>query len=220
MKRLTSTICSLACVVLLSSCQPRGLATTTTPTSAKLPEPVSEQAALQTRMGELDRKIAALEGKLSNASKASGTGAYAHGTTLRVEGDGRESVLERLRRLEAELAGAQAMITAKERQLAEVSSARDAALSHGREVGEQVDALSRSRNDLIAAQQTLAERQERIDVLTAQIATSELQRLRAERRWYALAREVLHLTPEDARDLPEMQSRIREATREVREGKP
>ena len=216
MMRLTLTITSLACVVLLSSCQPRRDAAAT----AQMPEPIGEQAALQARMGELDRKIAALEGRLSSTSKATGTGAYAQGTTLRVEGDGRESVLERLRRLETELAGAQATITAKERQLAEVSRARDDALSHGREVGEQVDALSRSRNDLLAAQQTLAERQERIDVLNAQIATSELQRLRAERRWYALAREVLHLTPEDARDLPEMQSRIREATREVREGKP
>jgi chromosome segregation ATPase len=203
-----------ACILLFSGCQPR------TDDGKTAPAPAGEQAALQARMNELDRKIAALEGKAGSASKATGTGAYAHGTTLRVEGDGRESVLERLRRLEHELVGAQATIAAKERQLAEVSSARDAALDHGRDVGEKVDALTRSRNDLIAAQQTLAERQERIDVLTAQIATSELQRLRAERRWYALAREVLHLTPEDARDLPEMQSRIREATREVREGKP
>ena len=108
MMRLTLTITSLACVVLLSSCQPRRDAAAT----AQMPEPIGEQAALQARMGELDRKIAALEGRLSSTSKATGTGAYAQGTTLRVEGDGRESVLERLRRLETELAGAQATITA------------------------------------------------------------------------------------------------------------
>lgn len=199
----------LAATAVLAGCQSR--------TAAPAPAPSdNQQAAVAARVAELDRKIAAIEGRMA-ADQPTGTGAYARGTTLRVEGDGRESVLERLRRLEGELAAANAIVVAKERTINDLTKQRDEARATGREAGERADYLARARDDLTAAQQTLAERQERIDALSAQVAVGELQRLRAERRWYSLAGEVLRLTPDDARDLPEIQSRIRDATREVRQ---
>lgn len=203
---------SLLVLIALAGCQPRTAQPPAAPGGAG--EGQQEVAA---RVAELDRKIAAIEGRMA-ADQPAGTGAYARGTTLRVEGDGRESVLERLRRLERELAAANATAAAKERTIGDLTRQRDEARATGREAGERADYLSRTRDDLAAAQQTLAERQERIDALSAQVAVGELQRLRAERRWYALAGEVLHLTPDDARDLPEIQGRIRDATRDVREG--
>ncbi len=183
---------------------------------ASIPPLDAEQHRLDERVAELDAKIARLEGRLG-AGEPRGTGAYAHGTTLRVQGEGRESVLERLRRLERELAAAQAEKTVKDSTITELSRRRDEALTAGRTSAERADYLDRVRGDLVTSQQTLAERQERIAALNAALATGELQRLRAERRWYGLAGEVLRLSPDDARDLPEIQSRIREATREVRE---
>ena len=220
-------IALLGCAVLASAaCTWRSTDPSAVPSAPSAPsaeatsQQKSEQADLQAHLGELDAKIAKLEGRIAAADPV-GVGAYARGSTLRVEGNGKESVLERLRRVERELAAANASAAAKDTTIETLTKQRDVALSSGREASEKVDFLASSRENLIAAQQTLAERQERIAALNAQLATAELQRLRAERRWYALAGEVLRLTPEDARDLPEIQSRIREATREVRsEGKP
>jgi septal ring factor EnvC (AmiA/AmiB activator) len=209
-------------ILAMASCERRGAdPVTATPvaapqeTTADTTAQRAEQAELQAHLGELDAKIARLEGRISAADPV-GTGAYARGSTLRVEGNGKESVLERLRRVERELSAATATASAKDATIRTLTAQRDEAMSTGREASEKIDFLASSRESLIAAQQTLAERQERISALNAQLATAELQRLRAERRWYALAGEVLRLTPEDARDLPEMQARIREATRDVR----
>lgn len=187
------------------------------PTAVATPEATTaEDIALQSRIADLDRKIGTLEQRLGSGSP-SGNGAYARGTTLHVEGDGKESLLEKLRRLERELAAATATAAAKDATIANIAKQRDAAMATSREVGERADYLTHTSESLIAAQQTLSERQERIDALGAQLAAAELQRLRSERRWYQLASEILRLSPDDARDLPGIQSRIRQATREVRE---
>ena len=176
-------------------------------------------AKLQTMIAELDHKIAALEKKISAPLQAPlGTGAYSRGTTLRVSGDGSgESLLEKLRRLETELASATTNVATKNQQIANLNQQRDQAVSTSREASERADYLAHSSESLVAAQQTLTERQEQITSLNAQLASGELQRLRAERRWYQLASEILRLSPEDARDLPGVQSRIRQATRDVQD---
>lgn len=181
--------------------------------------PTAPDANLQTMIAELDHKIAALEKKISAPPQAPiGTGAYSRGTTLRVSGDGSgESLLEKLRRLETELASASASVATKNQTIANLNHQRDVAVANNREASERADFLAHSSESLVAAQQTLAERQEQISTLNAQLATGELHRLRAERRWYQLASEILRLSPDDARDLPGMQSRIRQATRDVRE---
>jgi chromosome segregation ATPase len=181
------------------------------------PTPATSDA-LSAKVAELDSKIARLEGRIDNRMPTmTGSGAYAKGTTLRIDGNGSESLLERLRRLEREVAAANATAAAKDQTIANLNHELSIAQSTGKQAREQADYLAHTGESLLAAQQTLAERQERIAGLTAQAATSDLQRLRAERRWYALASEILRLTPEDARDLPEIQNRIREATRDVRE---
>ncbi len=174
--------------------------------------------ALSAKVAELDAKIARLEGRMEGRTpQILGSGAYAKGTTLRIDGNGSESLLERLRRLEREVAAANATAAAKDQTISNLNHELGLAQSTGTQAREQADYLAHTGESLLAAQQTLGERQERIAALTAQAATSDLQRLRAERRWYALAGEILRLTPEDARDLPEIQNRIREATRDVRE---
>lgn len=180
-------------------------------------------AKLQAMIEELDRKIASLEKKVANPAtpQISGTGAYSRGTTLRVAGDNSgESLLEKLRRLESELTAASANVTVKNQTIAQLNQQRDAAIATSREARERADYLSHSSESLVAAQQTLSERQEQISMLNAQLAAGELQRLRAERHWYQLASEILRLSPDDARDLPGVQSRIRQATREVRDDTP
>ena len=188
-------------------------------TRASRGELTPADAKLQTMIAELDHKIAALEKKISAPLQAPlGTGAYSRGTTLRVSGDGSgESLLEKLRRLETELASATTNVATKNQQIANLNQQRDQAVSTSREASERADYLAHSSESLVAAQQTLTERQEQITSLNAQLASGELQRLRAERRWYQLASEILRLSPEDARDLPGVQSRIRQATRDVQD---
>ncbi len=206
-------------LVLFGLLLPSGCAMRTHPGNTDPTTGQTGDAEVQSKIAELDHKISTLEKRLtgSGAGTTNGTGAYAHGTTLRVESDGRESLLEKMRRLERELAAANATASAKDRTIADLNHQRDEALATGREAGERADYLTHTSTSLVAAQQTLAERQERIEALTAQLATAELQRLRAERRWYLLASDILRLSPDDARDLPGIQSRIRQATREVRD---
>jgi chromosome segregation ATPase len=173
--------------------------------------------AMAQRMRELDDKIARIERSLGKPPALSGTGAYAQGSTVRLAGHGQETLLERVRRLEQELAAAQATITAKQIAIAQMQRERDEARTQGTEARQEADYLARTRDDLTIAQQALRERQERNDALQAQVAIADLQRLRAERSWYALASEVLRLTPDELKDLPDIQTRIRDATREVRE---
>lgn len=195
------------------------LAASGSPSGVETEAPAAPDAKLQALIADLDHKIAALEKKISAPAQAPlGTGAYARGTTLRVSGDGSgESLLEKLRRLETELASATANVATKNQQIANLNQQRDQAVTTSREASERADYLAHSSESLVAAQQTLTERQEQITTLNAQLATGELQRLRAERRWYQLASEILRLSPDDARDLPGVQSRIRQATREVRD---
>jgi hypothetical protein len=61
----------------------------------------ADQAAITAHLAELEKKIAAMEKRLGH-----GHGALKAGPILLVDGGGQESVLERLRRLERELAQA------------------------------------------------------------------------------------------------------------------
>ena len=219
-RSVTWIIGSLLCLAGCESREPdEPMPVIVAPAMETAATPAAPDAKLQAMIEDLDHKIATLEKKISAPPQAPvGTGAYARGTTLRVSGDGSgESLLEKLRRLETELASASANVTTKNQQIANLNHQRDQAVATSREASERADYLAHSSESLVAAQQTLTERQEQISTLNAQLATGELQRLRAERRWYQLASEILRLSPDDARDLPGVQSRIRQATREVRD---
>ncbi len=168
---------------------------------------------LDARLRELDQRIAELE---QRTARNRATGAFARGTTLLVSGNGHESVLERLRRLEQELAAANAALGDQHRRADSLEQSLAKSQAEGKRQSERADYLDHTREGLTAARATLAERQERIAALEAQLATSELQRLRSERDWYQLAAEVLRLSAERPEGLPDIQARIRERTRDLR----
>jgi len=173
-------------------------------------DPVQDVVAL--RLAELNRKIEALEQQVAAPHRKS-TGAMAGGPRLRIEGSSQEALLDRLRRLEKELAVANATITAKEARIHNLEVARADLTATSTDLTRKNDYLAHTESSLVTAQQALAERQEKISQLEAQLNASELARLRAEREHYLLAAEVLRMTPEQAAVLPEIQARIRDQAR-------
>lgn len=152
------------------------------------------EAEIQARLVALETKIASLE---TPRPLGPGTGAYAHGSSLRIDGAG-ETVLERLRRLEQELAGANATIAGRERELAAAQEQAKQLAAEGGDAAQRAAGLEHVRTSLVTAQQVLSERQTRIDTLQAQLAASELARLKAERGYLQLAASVLRLQAQPA----------------------
>ena len=113
----------------------------------------SDQATIAAHLMELERKISTLEKRLGH-----GHGALKDGPTLLVDGGGQESVLERLRRLEMELAKAKAAYRAKTSETDLLRDRLTIANTRGDGLAAQSDSLSRVRDDLVTAQQELAER--------------------------------------------------------------
>lgn len=175
--------------------------------------PVAE-GAVQDHLARLEEKIARLE-QSSTSANSTGKGALRAGSSLRVEGTGGETVLERLRRLERERAEQEARLGERERRLSDLERELGTARNHGRTMEEKADYLARVQESLVAAQQTLAERQEEISGLKAGLGASELQRLRGEREYYLLAAAVLRLTAERPAELAEVQERLRDQAKEL-----
>ncbi len=176
------------------------------------------QDAVAYRLAELDRKIQTLEHQLQSPQRKA-TGALAGGPRLRIESGGQEALLDRLRRLEKELAIAQATIQSKEARIHNLEVTRADLTATSTDLTQRNDYLTHTENSLKTAQQALAERQERLANLEAQLNASELARLRAEREHYLLAADILRMTPEQAAALPEIQSRIREQARGLQAGR-
>ncbi len=169
-----------------------------------------DQAAIAAHLLELERKITTLEKRLGH-----GHGALSGGPTLVVDGGGQESVLERLRRQERELAAARAAYAAK---TAETDLLRDRltiANTRGDGLSAQADSLSRVRDDLITAQQELGERKAVIAIVEEQLAATELQRLRIEQRYYTVAAGLLRLPPGQSQELIDLQTQVRKQVKEI-----
>lgn len=207
----------MALGLLLGGCAQRSA-----PASTSTPAPVSSSAsdqAVDDRLTALDAKIANLEQQLNTpAPGTSGRGALAKGSSLRI-GAGDETVLERLRRLEQERNAARAEIQIHTARIASLTTELSEARNQGKALGERADYLSRTQESLVAAQQTLSERTSELEAGKAQLATSELQRLRGEREYYLLAAAVLKLGPDQLGALPEIQERIRTQVQESSNGK-
>ena len=202
--RIDAVAVVLSALCLLAGCSGRQAPSP----QAGTQDQAGEQQAVATRLEELDRKIAELEGRL-----ARGSGALRNGSTLRIEGAGRETVLERLRRQERELAAANAAAKVQDQTIASLRHDLTTAREQGRLLGERSDYLAHTQDSLVSAQQTLAERNTRLASVEGQLAASELQRLQAEREYYQLAAAILRVTPDKIVDLPEIQERIRERAR-------
>lgn len=184
----------------------RSAPTTTTPAAAANPD----QAAIAIHLAELERKISQMEKRLGH-----GHGALKGGPTLLVDGGGQESVLERLRRLERELAAAKAAYAAKTDETDLLRDRLTIANTRGDGLAAQADSLSRVRDDLITAQQELAERKAIITTLEEQLAAAELQRLRVEQRYYTIAAGVLRLPPAQSQELIDLQTAVRKQVKEI-----
>jgi hypothetical protein len=181
-----------------------------TPPPAEAPTPPSaDQALITAHLAALEDKIAALEKRLGH-----GHGALRDGPNRLVDGGGKESVLERLRRLERELAAAKAAYAAKSDEADLLRDRLTLANTRGDGFATQADSLSRVRDDLITAQQALAERKAVIATLDEQLAAAELQRLRTEQRWFTLAAGALRLTPGQSQELLDLQSQVRKQVKE------
>jgi DNA repair exonuclease SbcCD ATPase subunit len=193
----------IAASLVLVGCQlqPRGL-----PAS-----PSAESQALETHLARLEQQIAELERGIGT-----GRGTYRGGSLLRVEGDRRsEPPLERLRRLERELADTRAQLSTRESRIVELTRELTQMRDRGQELSEQNHDLTYARDALVTAQQALVERQSEVDGLRAQLATSELQRLKAEREHFGFAARLLRLSPAQTTPLLDLQEEVRESVRSL-----
>jgi chromosome segregation ATPase len=201
-------------VFALCACTPaaRGPRTGLGPGTAQVIPASSEAQTLERHLATLEAQIAKLEHDLGK-----GRGAYRDGSLLRVEGRqvGGEPPLDRLRRLERELAEAEARIATRDARVAELTRELQTAREQGRTLGEQAGDLAYTRDALVTAQQALGEARERAESLHGQLASSELQRLKAEREHFRLAASILKLVPGQTTQLLELQDEAREAARQL-----
>ena len=209
--RLVATV-AIACTITACGPAPRG---PRGGMSAAQAPPSSEAQALERHLATLEAQIAKLEKDLGK-----GRGAYRDGSLLRIEGrqasgGNGEPPLERLRRLERELADAESRIASRDARVAELTRELQTARDQGRNLGEQASDLAYARDALITAQQALAEARERVDGLRGQLTTSELQRLKAEHQHFRFAASVLKLVPGQTSQLLELQDEAREAARQL-----
>jgi hypothetical protein len=206
---MTVSLCAALCCV---GCTPR------TAPPAAAPGADAGSAAVHQRLAELDQKIAAMEQR--QQSKSTGQGAYRSGPLLLVAGQGQESVLERLRRLERELTAAQALSAQQSSELAALRSGVKDANSDRVRLNERVAYLDHTREALDVARSAIRERDGNLETLQAQFAASELQRLRAERDWYQMAGEILRLPPDRVDRIEDLQNRVRGLVRDVQTPAP
>lgn len=206
----------------LGACTPaaRGPRSGVGPGTAQTQPASSEAQALERHLAALEAQIAKLERDLGK-----GRGAYRDGSLLRIEGrqsggaHGGEPPLDRLRRLERELADAESRVAARDARVAELTRELQTVREQGRNLGEQAGDLAYTRDALVTAQQALAEANERAESLRGQLASSELQRLKAEREHFRFAASILKLVPGQTTQLLELQDEAREAARQL-EGAP
>ena len=169
-----------------------------------------DQRAVQTHLSNLEAKISSLEGRLAPTG-----GAFREGPNLVVEGGGRESVLERQRRIDRELAATKTTLASREQELIALRAKLNDSTARGTRLTEQSDALGHVRDSLETARQELAERQARLTAANEQLAVSELQRLRGERAYFLLAADLLKLAPGQSQELVDLQVRIRQQVKDI-----
>jgi chromosome segregation ATPase len=170
-----------------------------------------EQLTIQQHLDDLERKINQLEHQLG-----AGHGALKEGSTFSVDSGGQESVLERLRRLQNEIAAAKAEIAAKNKLIADLHQDLAGASKRSEGLAERADSLSHVQDSLVTAQQELADRQTRLAALTDQLALSELARLRAEKSYYQLASGLIKLAPGQTQELVDLQELVRLHIKELK----
>lgn len=210
MSRPVAILLASLALIAATGCGPQ-------PMRYSAPSAVSPEAqTLDTHIAALERQIADLERGLGR-----GRGAYSQGSLLRVEGREKgEPPLDRLRRLEREIADAQAQVAARDTRITALTRELGSARDQGKALGEQAGDLAYAKDALVTAQQALTEARGDAEGYRAQLAASELQRLKAEREHYRFAAALLRVTPGQTTPLLQLQDEAREAARslEIRPG--
>lgn len=143
------------------------------------------------------------------AATPAAAGAFRDGGGPRLDGSTREPLLERLRRLDRELAAARDTLAARESEIAELRRLAALADEQIQRAETRVRGLELARGSLENARQEVSDRGRRLELLTDQLAQSELARLRAEQLAYEMASDVLKLEPGDGPGLTDLQLRVR-----------
>jgi uncharacterized membrane protein YccC len=164
----------------------------------------SDSAAIADYLGNLEQKIANLESRLGHSK-----GALVHGPNRLVDGGGNESVLEKLRRLDRELADAHFEIKNKAAEIIILREQVAQTSAKNKDAAAQNDALVHVRDHLITAQQELNARKNTIATLEQNLTASELQRLRMEQTYFTTVAVVLRIMPGQAQELLDLQTSLR-----------
>jgi predicted ribosome quality control (RQC) complex YloA/Tae2 family protein len=138
-----------------------------------------------------------------------GSGAFRDGPTLRLEGSGNETLLEKLRRLENEMAVTRDTLSERDKSIADLERENTLLRERGKDLIGRLELLEHARVSLEQARQEVADRGKRLDALSAQVMSSERARLLCERAAFDTAAEILALQANDAQKLLDLQSRLR-----------
>jgi hypothetical protein len=138
-----------------------------------------------------------------------GRGAFRDGPTLRLDGGGDETLLEKLRRLDLENAASRDALAKRDQAIADLERENALLRERGKDLSGRLELLEHARISLEQARQEVADRGRRLDLLAAQVTAAERARLLAERYTFDLSAEILAMQPADAQKLLDLQSRLR-----------
>jgi chromosome segregation ATPase len=191
-----------AALFSLTGCGAYERSTTPSPAAATNEQP--EQMNIADYLAQLEQKIANLESRLGHSK-----GALVYGPNRLVDGGGNESVLEKLRRLDRELADAHLQLKGKDAEIMILREQVTQTTIKNKDATAQNDALGHVRDHLITAQQELTARKDTITHLEQTLTSSELQRLRMEQTYFTTVAAILRLMPGQAQELLDLQSSLR-----------
>ncbi|MBA3846231.1 MAG: hypothetical protein H0X45_06265 [Planctomycetes bacterium] len=176
-------------------------ATTATTATSPSTEPDARIDALET---QVDRLAARLR---------TGKGPYRDGPLFTV--DGGASLLERLRAVERDLAATRAELARSVEHGRDLERELGATQLRAARLHEQLDAAGHAHDQLLTAQQELADRGRKLAANDEQIAGANLARLNAERLYFLLAGAVMKLSPGQPQDVLDLQQEVRAQAREL-----
>ena len=202
--RRCSWFWGVALLILLTACGSRGD-----------PERGHAEAALdrhQRRVQELEERIARLGERIG---RGEARGAYRGGGGLHIDGVPSDSLLDELHALRAELAQAREEMDEK---LADLAAARRRIADAREQMAEnerRMTILQDNTRQLAMAQDELWDRKRQQAELTAQLRTSEMQRLQIERALYDFSAELLLIRPMETDRIRSLQARMRDTMSEI-----
>ncbi|TVR13897.1 MAG: hypothetical protein EA401_05805 [Planctomycetota bacterium] len=160
----------------------------------------------RTTMSDMEQRIKDLE----QALRAAGRGAYRMGPSLRHDRDqGDSSMLARLHALETEKSALAEQLDESRDQTRQLRERLASSEERGERLRIQVSMLRDADDQLEAVQQERREVLRELQRTQDLLAATEVERLRVERRFFDLMREVITMRSDDSQRLITLQSRLR-----------